>query len=257
MSLTRRNALALAAGAGALALTSSALGAQSGQTLLTGDSFSFPDADLIIHPVNHASLVLSLNGTIIYVDPVGSMSRYEGLPQADLILVTHEHSDHYERSALERLSNGITPLITNPTVFSKLSAGLKSSATSMANGDALSEQNIEIEAIPAYNLTSGRLQYHPPGRDNGYILNVGGMRLYLAGDTEDIPEMRGLKDIDIAFVPMILPWAMDVDQAASAVIEFAPDVVYPYHYGNSDVQKFRSAVEAGNTSIDVRLAKWY
>lgn len=259
MTLTRRSALelGLAASASAFLSANGPARAQSAQAGLSGDQFSFSTSEVIIHPVNHASLVIAINGTILYIDPVGAMSRYEGLPPPDLILVTHEHSDHYAPGVLRNLSDGTTPLIANPAVFDRLPDDLKSSSVAMANGETLDTHNLNIQTIPAYNLAADRLQFHPPGRDNGYILNIAGGRIYIAGDTEDIPEMRALKNIDIAFIPMILPWTMDEEHAASAVNEFMPDVVYPYHYGPSDIENFKALVQGAHDDIDVRFANWY
>ncbi len=259
MNLTRRNLLkgGFYTGAAALVYPGGATLAQTASPSLTGDTYNLGASEVIVHPVNHASLVLSLNSTIIYVDPVGDMSRYRDLPPADLILVTHEHFDHFEPQTLANLSDNAPPLITNSAVFNMLSAGLKPPAISMANGDTLSRNNITIEAIPAYNMVPERLKFHPPGRDNGYVLNIPGGRIYIAGDTEDIPEMRALERIDIAFVPMILPWTMDEERAADAVNEFTPGVVYPYHYGPSDITKFKRLVDAADGGVDVRFGEWY
>ncbi len=257
MTLSRRSALGLALGASAMALSGHQAIAQSTPFALQGDVFDLNLNEIIIHPINHASLLISINGTIIYVDPVGPRSRYNAMPAPDFTLLTHEHSDHYDPELLRGIVSNARPLITNPAVYSKLPASIKSSASPMENGENRALYNMMIEAVPAYNTTADRKHFHPKGRDNGYILNVEQARIYIAGDTEDIPEMRALTNIDIAFVPMILPWTMDETQAASAVNEFTPSVVYPYHYGPSDIGKFKSLIEATNASTDVRFAKWY
>ncbi|HWK68003.1 MAG TPA: MBL fold metallo-hydrolase [Rhizobiaceae bacterium] len=212
---------------------------------------------LVIHPVSHASLVLVAGDTVIYADPVGEASAYQSFPPPDLIVITHEHSDHFNADTLSALVGEKTKLITNPAVFEKLPEKLRGIASPLANGEKTEAAGIAIEAIPAHNTTPERLQYHPKGRDNGYILTLAGARVYLAGDTEDIPEMRALKNIALAFVPMNLPYTMTVEQAASAVNEFKPKVVYPYHYNGSDVEQFKRLVEQGGGEIEVRLAKWY
>jgi L-ascorbate metabolism protein UlaG (beta-lactamase superfamily) len=241
-------AVALAGGRG---LVGSAL-AQEGQ-----NTMSTQGGELIIHPVSHASLVLEAQGTVIYVDPVGGASAYESFARPNLILVTHEHEDHFDAQTLQGLASETTKLVTNPAVFGMLPEQLRGGASQLANGERSEVAGFAIEAIPAYNITEDRLKYHPKGRDNGYILGLQGARVYIAGDTEDIPEMRGLEGIDLAFVPMNLPYTMTVEQAASAVTEFAPKVVYPYHYRDSDVEQFKSLVEQGGKEIEVRLAKWY
>lgn len=212
--------------------------------------------DISIYPVNHASLALTLGDTVIYADPVGEASRYEGLPPASLILVTHEHGDHYNADTLGALMGPDTVMVANPAVHGMLPDSL-AQATAIANGETTEAAGVSIEAIPAYNLTEDRKRYHPEGRDNGYVLNLGGARVYIAGDTEDIPEMRALEGIDLAFVPMNLPFTMDIEQAASAVIEFAPKVIYPYHYGESDTAAFKQMVEDGGGTSEVRLHDWY
>ena len=174
---------------------------------------------------------MTLPGMVIYNDPVGGAAMYEGLPPPGLILVTHEHADHFDPPTLAGLVGENTRLLTNPSVHDKLPADLKARATAIANGESTTANAVTIEAIPAYNITADRMQYHPVGRDNGYVLTIGGKRVYIAGDTEDVPEMRALEAIDVAFVPMNLPYTMSVEQAAPAVAAFAPAFVYPYHYG--------------------------
>ena len=133
---------------------------------------------------------------------------------------------------------------------------LRKQTTALANGETKSLHEIKIEAVPMYNLTPERLKFHNKGRGNGYVLTLGGKRVYISGDTEDIPEMRALKNIDIAFVCMNLPYTMDVNQAAGAVREFRPRIVYPYHYRGSDVEKFKSLV-GNDRGVEVRLRDWY
>lgn len=222
-----------------------------------GDRYESDTGEITIYPIAHASFVMTVPNMVIYVDPVGGAQAYEGMRPADLILITHEHGDHFEPDTLTSLAGGQTRLITNPAVFEKLPEALKDKADAIANGESTTVMEIGIEAIPAYNTTEDRLQYHPKGRDNGYVLSVDGRRVYIAGDTEDIPEMRALTDIDIAFVPMNLPYTMDVDQAASAVAEFAPKVVYPYHYRGSDPEAFAAKVAEAREDIKVVQGPWY
>lgn len=223
---------------------------------LSGDSIPTQNGDLIIHPVNHATFVLSWNGKTIYVDPVGGAKRFEGLPRPDLILVTDIHGDHLHPETLAAVAGDKAKIVVPAAVAAKLPGNLRPLTTVLANGQTKSILDISIEAIPMYNLTGDRLKFHDKGRGNGYVLTLGGKRVYLSGDTEDIPEMRALKNIDMAFVCMNLPYTMTVDQAASAVREFKPKIVYPYHYRGSDTEKFKKLV--GETSgIEVRLRDWY
>jgi L-ascorbate metabolism protein UlaG (beta-lactamase superfamily) len=251
--MSRRHVLVAGSGA-AVAL---GLGAAAHAQAAAGDSSAVEGGTLVIHPVEHASLVLETPGLVIHVDPVGGAAKYADLPAPGLILITHEHQDHFDVPTLEALAGTSVPLIVNPSVYDKLPAALQARATAIANGEGTTAGPIEIEAVPAYNLTPDRLQYHPQGRDNGYILTVGGNRVYIAGDTEDTPEMRALSDIDIAFLPMNLPYTMTVEQAADAVAAFAPARVYPYHYGKSDVAAFARLVTESGAPTEVVLREWY
>ena len=218
-----------------------------------GDMYKTANGAITIHPVRHASFVMETPSGVIYVDPVGDAALYQGFPDPDHILITHHHGDHYKEETLTALASA--PLLVNNEVHGMLSSGLKSNATAISNGETGAMGDIGVEAIPAYNLTEDRLKYHPQnGRDNGYVLSIDGMRVYVSGDTEDIPEMRALSDIDLAFVCMNLPYTMEVEKAAAAVKEFAPSIVYPYHYGESDTAAFAEMV--GGAS-DVKLVDWY
>jgi len=225
----------------------------------SGDAFTTAGGDITVHPVSHASFVMETPVGTIYADPVGEPSTYGSFPKADLILVTHEHGDHYKPETLAALVSEDTPIITNPSVFDMLPDDLKAKAIQIQNGGSSDFQGVGIDAIPAYNTTPDRLQFHPEGRDNGYVLGFDGFRVYISGDTEDIPEMRALDNIDLAFVCMNLPFTMGVEQAASAVAEFRPRYVYPYHYrgrddGTQDPAEFARLV--GNAS-DVKMGGWY
>ncbi|WP_417579168.1 MBL fold metallo-hydrolase [Pelagibacterium sp.] len=223
-----------------------------------GDLYPSDAGNFFIHPISHASLVIETPSGAIYVDPVGGAELYADLPAPDLILVTHEHGDHFDLPTLEALVGDGTEIITNPAVFAMLPDALAAKAREMANGGSDSFGEIAIDAVPAYNTTEDRLQYHPQGRDNGYVVTIGGKRVYIAGDTEDIPEMRDLDNISIAFVPMNLPFTMTEEQAASGVAAFLPTYVYPYHYGESDIDLFEQLLmdEAGGGTQVVR-GEWY
>lgn len=224
-----------------------------------GNVFPTTAGDITVHPVSHASFVMETPVGTIYVDPVGEASAYSDFPAADLVLVTHEHGDHFNLDVLTAITGVSTQIITNPAVFEKLTDELKAKASQIANGESSSFEGMGIDAIPAYNTTEDRLNFHPKGRDNGYVLGFEGFRVYISGDTEDIPEMRALENIDVAFVCMNLPFTMDVEAAASAVAEFKPTYVYPYHYrgrdnGTQDPQEFANLV--GEAS-EVKMGGWY
>ena len=212
-----------------------------------------------VHPIAHASIVLETPVGVLYVDPVGDASNYEGLPDPDLILITHHHGDHFSADTLGAIAKNGAPMITNPEVLSKLPEDMKGNASALANGQSSTFKDMSIDAIPAYNLTEERKNFHPQGRDNGYVLGIGDFKIYISGDTEDIPEMRALADIDLAFVCMNLPFTMPATAAADAVREFKPKYVYPYHYrgrdgGTQDPEEFAKLV---GDAADVRLGEWY
>lgn len=205
-----------------------------------------------IEPVNHATFILRWNGKTIFVDPVGGAQKFKGKP--DIALVTDIHGDHLNADTLKGIAGENTKIVAPEAVVAQLPAELKSKAQVIANGETKEVQGISVEAVPMYNLTEERKRFHAKGRGNGYVLTLGGKRIYISGDTEDIPEMRALKNIDVAFVCMNLPYTMTPDQAASAVREFKPRVVIPYHHRGSDLQRFKEVV--GDAS-EVRLLDWY
>jgi L-ascorbate metabolism protein UlaG (beta-lactamase superfamily) len=223
---------------------------------LDGDRIATGDGDLVVHPINHATLVLGWKGRVIYVDPVGGGKRFDGLPKPDLILVTDIHGDHLNNETLEAVAGEMTALVAPSAVAEKLPEKLRKQTTVLANGETKPVAGITLEAVPMYNLTVDRLKFHEKGRGNGYVVTLGGKRVYLSGDTEDIPEMRKLKDIDVAFVCMNLPYTMTVEQAADAVRAFKPKIVYPYHYRGSDTEKFKKLV-GEDSGVEVRLRDWY
>lgn len=211
---------------------------------------------LTVHPIHHASLVLTVGEHVVYSDPVGEMSRYAGMKPPTLILVTHEHGDHFSNETLEGLK-GSAPLVTNPGVHAALTPALQARATPLANGDSITVSGISITALPAYNTTPDRLKYHPRGPFNGYLLGIGDASIYIAGDTEDTQEMRELSGISLAFLPMNMPYTMTIEQAASAVEAFRPKVVYPIHYKGSDLPGFKDLVDRGKSGTEVRIRDWY
>ena len=224
-----------------------------------GNVFDTPAGQIKVNPIDHASIVLETAKGVIAVDPVGDPSNYANLPKPDLTLITHHHGDHFNAETLAGITQDSTGFVTNSVAAEFLSADHKSRAQTMGNGDTLTANGISLTAIPAYNLTAERQKFHPQGRDNGYVLDLGGFRIYISGDTEDIPEMRALEGIDLAFVCMNLPFTMDAKAAADAVRTFRPKVVYPYHYrgrdgGTQDPAEFAALV--GDAS-EVRMGEWY
>lgn len=252
---TRRHFLTSATAAGSITLMPYAAMAAAH----SADSYPTASGTVTVRPIAHASLVLETPVGVIYVDPVGDPALYAEMPNADLFLITHEHGDHFNAKTLDALMGDTASLITNPAVFEMLPEPLKDKAIAIANGESSVWQAIEFDAIPAYNTTEGRMNFHPQGRDNGYVLSVDGLRIYISGDTEGTPEMRALEDIDVAFVCMNLPFTMDAKAAAEAVSEFAPKYVYPYHYrgrddGTQDPAEFASLL---SDAIETKYGNWY
>lgn len=216
---------------------------------------------LNIQPVLHGTVVFTWDNKTIYVDPYGGAEAFKGMAAPDLILITDIHGDHMDLKTLDAIETQKATIVAPKAVGEKLPDNLKSNLVVLSNGQTTLQFGIKIQAIPMYNLPESPDSRHTKGRGNGYILTVGGKRIYLSGDTSDIPEMRKLKNIDVAFVCMNLPYTMDINQAASAVLDFKPKVVYPYHYrgqgGLSDVEAFKKLVAEENSKIEVRLTNWY
>lgn len=216
------------------------------------------NGQLSVQPINHASLVFNYSGKNIYVDPAGDASNFEGLLPPDLIVITDIHGDHLDIKTIEAINTQKATFIVPQAVADKLPASInKKNIVVLANGKRTTESGVMIDAIPMYNLPESADAMHTKGRGNGYVLTIGGKKIYISGDTADIPEMKSLKGIDIAFVCMNLPYTMDVKTAASAVLAFKPAAVYPYHYKGQDTNEFKKLVSEGNPEIDVRLRNWY
>ena len=203
------------------------------------------------HALMHSCIRIEYDGKEIEIDPVGRLGQrtvdYTAIPNADYIFVTHEHRDHFDEASIRMLTKDGTQLILNQRC-----ADMYGSGTVMVNGDKLQlADDFSVEAVPAYNTTEGHLQFHPKGRDNGYILTLDGLRVYIAGDTEDIPEMEGIKDIDIAFLPCNQPYTMTPDQLVRAAKVIKPRVLFPYHYGQTDVSTIPQQMQ--DEGIDVRI----
>ena len=209
--------------------------------------------EVVITAIKHASLRSQYDGLEIQVDPVAEFAPatdYSKFRKADVVLVTHEHFDHFDRETIATLRKDGTQIVANPAVQKMLGFG-----TALANGESHAlAKGIVLDAVPAYNITPGHTQFHPKGRDNGYVLTMDGLRIYIAGDTEDIPEMANLKDIDVAFLPCNQPYTMTPQQVAKAAKTIKPKVLFPYHYSATPVK--RVAELLAGTSIDVRIRNY-
>lgn len=218
--------------------------------------------DLKVTPIVHSTMVMQWKNRTIFVDPYGGADKFSAFGTPDLVLITDIHGDHMNKETLSGLDLSKTTLVAPQAVIDQLGKEVSfKKVKSLANATSTKWKGIGIEGVPMYNLPETEDSRHPKGRGNGYVLTVGGERIYISGDTEDIAEMRGLSDIDIAFVCMNLPYTMTVEQAADAVLEFKPKVVYPFHYrgseGLADVGKFKELVDSGNAGVEVRLRNWY
>ena len=224
-------------------------------------TISTNNGDLQIQPITHATFVMTYNGKTFYIDPTGGHSAFKGIAAPDVILITDIHGDHCDPKTLDSIRSSNTTIVAPKAVAEKLTNADKSRLVILNNGEKTDQSGATINAIPMYNLPEDAESRHTKGRGNGYVINFGGKNIYVSGDTEDIPEMRQLKNIDVAFVCMNLPYTMDVNQASNAVLEFKPKIVYPYHYrgqgGLNDVNAFKKLVNDGNKNIDVRLVNWY
>lgn len=231
---------------------------KEGDTALDQDNTAM---DLKIIPIEHASAVLIWEGVTLYIDPVGNEAAFKDMPKPDLILITDIHGDHYSIATLEGLNTATSKIVVPQEVAYKIPEKFIPQLEIMENGSHKKLLGIDIEAIPMYNLREEAKDFHPIGRGNGYVLGKNGKRIYFSGDTEDIPEMRTLENIDKAFICMNLPYTMTVESAANAVLDFRPKQVYPYHYrGNpdvADVALFKELVNAKDPNIEVVQLDWY
>lgn len=225
------------------------------------DTFATSMGELTVQPILHGTLVLEFNEKVIYVDPYGGAEAFTGIAKPDLILITDIHGDHLNEATLDAIHTDGVTIIAPQAVADKISEKYHGQMTILANDKSLQQFDIDIKAIPMYNLPEAADAKHVKGRGNGYILEMGKKNIYISGDTAGIDEMRNLQNIDIAFVCMNLPYTMDVNEAASAVLDFKPAIVYPYHYRGkpdmSDTEVFRSLVDKENQDIEVRLRNWY
>jgi L-ascorbate metabolism protein UlaG (beta-lactamase superfamily) len=210
------------------------------------DTLKTSGGDLKIVCISHGTLRFEYSGKVIDVDPVSMYADYSALPKSDLILVTHEHGDHLDLKAIQAASKSGTAVVVNPG-----SAKGLPDATAMKNGETKTVAGIQIEAVPAYNPQK---QFHPKGNGNGYVLTFGDKRVYVAGDTEDVPEIKALKNIDVAFLPMNLPFTMTPEQVADVAKAMQPKILYPYHFGNTDPNVLVNLLK-DEKGIEVRVRK--
>lgn len=210
--------------------------------------------NVYVHCIKHGSLCINIGEKWIYVDPVTDkvqpLTDYTTKPKADYILVTHEHADHLDAKAIEQLTKEGTTIVLNP----RSSEILGGKGHILRNGDNKEIGTWKVDAVPAYNISADKQQFHPKGRDNGYVLTIEGLRIYIAGDTEPIPEMQNIKDIDVAFLPCNLPFTMTPEQLAEAAKTIRPKVLFPYHYGKTDIQQVVKLLEG--SGIDVRIRQY-
>lgn len=216
------------------------------------DVIKTSQGDLKITFIGHGTLMFNFGDKVVHVDPWGKLADYSNLPKADLILLTHEHQDHLDLDAISKVKTDKTEVILTKNCAEKGGNGQV-----MNNGDVKTVAGLKIEAVPAYNLVHMRqpgLPYHPKGIGNGYVITFGDKRVYVAGDTENTPEVKGIKDIDVAFLPMNLPYTMTPEMVADAAKSFKPKILYPYHTGDTDLSQLNDSMK-GVEGVDVRLRK--
>ena len=216
---------------------------------------------LKVVPISHATAVLTFNKEVVYIDPTGGAEAFSNFQKPNYIIITDIHGDHMDTKTLEALDLTATKIIAPKAVAVKIAAIKALEIISINNGEKKSFTSFDLEAIPMYNLRKEALKFHSKGRGNGYVFTIHKERIYFSGDTEDIPEMRALKNIDKAFVCMNLPYTMDIESAADAVLAFQPKQVFPYHYrgtnGLSDVAEFKEIINKKDRSIEVVQWNWY
>ena len=249
------------------------------QKVFDRDTVKTSKGDVAITCVGHASLILTHNGTVIHADPWSAQADYSTLPKADVILITHEHRDHLDSSALAHIVKSSTVCVTTSTVSGQwkpdgavvladgkqagvFEAGAPPKSPGvvvLGNGQSATVLGIRVEAVPAYNIVHKRPDsgepFHPKGRGNGYILTIGDKKIYIAGDTENVPEMKALKGIDVAFLPMNIPYTMTPEMTADAAKGFKPKILYPYHYGDTDTNKLKELLK-NEKGIELRIRKF-
>jgi len=223
---------------------------QSPQREYQEDVIRTSAGDLTITFVGHGTLMFRHGGKVIHVDPVGREADYSAMPKADLVLVTHEHSDHLDTAAVRSLRKEGTQVVVSRSCEGRIEGALV-----MQNGESRDVAGFRVEAVPAYNVVNlrpGGQPFHPRGNGNGYVVTFGNVRVYVAGDTEDTPEMGALRNVDVAFLPMNLPYTMTPEMVAAAARAFRPRILYPYHFGQTDPQALVRLLQ-GERGIEVRV----
>lgn len=216
------------------------------------DRLPGPDGELEITFLGHASLILSAGGTVVHVDPYSGVADYAALPKADVVLITHEHHDHLDPAALQAIRKASTRVVASAAAAERLQ-----DATVIANGARATVAGIAVEAVPAYNIRHERspgLPFHPKGRGNGYVVTMAGLRIYIAGDTENVPEMKNLAAVDVAFLPANIPYTMTPEMAADAARTIGPRILYPYHFGETDTSRVVALLK-DRPGIEVRIRR--
>ena len=224
--------------------------ASAAQAGLPSDVIMDGVRELKITFIGHGTLYFEYDGRVVHVDPWTKLADYQGLPKADLVLITHEHGDHLDEAAVKAVTKDNTVVATTKTCHDQLGYG-----EVLANGDSGEFAGFKIEAVPAYNLVHKRdngQPFHPKGQGNGYVIYFGGLKVYVAGDTENIPEMAKIKDVDAAFLPMNLPYTMTPEMAADAAKSFKPKILYPYHFSETDTSRLVALLK-DEPSIEVRI----
>jgi L-ascorbate metabolism protein UlaG (beta-lactamase superfamily) len=217
------------------------------------DTYKTSGGDLSVTFIGHGTLMMEINGKVIHVDPVGQFADYATLPKADLVLVTHQHGDHLDPAAIAKILKSGTEIIMPLVCKSKLPEG-----KILKNGESGTFAGFPVEAVAAYNIKNERAPgqpFHPKGEGNGYLIRFGTFTVYVAGDTENTPEMKALKNIDVAFLPMNLPFTMTPEMVADAAIAFRPKILYPYHYGDTDPEKLVQLLKGQNIDVRIRNLK--
>jgi L-ascorbate metabolism protein UlaG (beta-lactamase superfamily) len=234
----------------ALASAANSEDASGRKPMFETDTFTTSAGELEITFVGHGTLMFTLGETVLHVDPVSREADYTTMPKADVILITHGHGDHLDPAAIEAVRREGTEIVLTKSCAAEVPGG-----TVMANGDVRTVAGLKIEAVPAYNLLHKRPSgepFHPRGEGNGYVVGFGDTRVYIAGDTENVPEMKALRDIDIAFLPMNLPYTMTPEMVADAAKAFRPKILYPYHFGQTDPSELITLLK-GEDDIEVRV----
>lgn len=217
------------------------------------DKVSTSAGTVEMHFIGHGSLMFKVNGTVIHIDPVSSVTNYDFLPKADIILVTHEHGDHLDAELIGKLKKQGTFVLCNGSALKTIPWAMV-----MQEGSRQELKGVVIEAVPAYNIVNERAPgqpFHPKGQGIGYVLTIGGKKFYVAGDTENTPEMKELKNIEVAFLPMNLPYTMTPEMVADAAKAFKPKILYPYHFGETDTNKIVEMMKETGTEVRIRNLK--